>query len=236
MSGYRPTVAIEIAKPCSESWEAMPGDARVRHCGGCDRDVHNLAAMTPAQIEAMLAQPGPKPCMRLVQFEDGSLMAARVAVRRSFFQRAALTLSTAMLAVTTSVAQDAHPAGSNDAILQGVVVDPAGTPIPHATVELKADGKRISFSETDKDGVFTLHSVPGIFLIDAVGTGFAMSSERRVEMVKGARKLSDAISLNVVSLMGDVVIPNKPMKTKKLKQLHEVASETPAPPPAPTSH
>src|SRR5580698_5167237 len=103
MSGYTPKVAMKVTKPCSESWEAMPGDARVRHCGACDRDVHNLAAMTPAQIDALLAKPGPLPCMRMVQFEDGSLMAARVAVRHSLFQRTALTLSTAMLAVTTSV-------------------------------------------------------------------------------------------------------------------------------------
>jgi hypothetical protein len=88
MAGYKPKVAIRIPKPCSESWEAMAGDARVRHCGECGRDVRNLAAMTPAEIDAMLAAPGPLPCMRLVQYEDGSLLTARVEQRAGVWRGA----------------------------------------------------------------------------------------------------------------------------------------------------
>ena len=76
----------------------MPGDARVRHCGGCDRDVHNLAAMTPAQIDALLAKPGPLPCMRMVRHQDGSLMTARVEVAdAAFCNMRRLALTTVML-------------------------------------------------------------------------------------------------------------------------------------------
>lgn|GEM_PF-4886929 len=218
MSGYKPKVAITIPKPCSESWEAMAGDARVRHCGGCDRDVRNVATMTPAEIDAMLAAPGPLPCMRIVQQQDGSLMTARVESQRGFLQHTSVVLSTVMLAATTSFAQKAHPAPSdNTATLQGLIVDPTGAPLPHATVELMSDGKRVTLAETNKDGVFTLNAAPGKFVIDAFAPGFTKSVAQRVDMVKGARKLENAIRLNVAVLMGDVVVVEKPLKTRKLE-------------------
>jgi len=217
MSGYTPKVAIKVAKPCSESWEAMPGDARVRHCAGCDRDVHNLAAMTPVQIDVLLAKPGPLPCMRIVRHQDGSLLTARVESHRGFLQHASVALTTVMLAATTSFAQQTHPATSdNTATLQGLVVDPTGAPLPHATVELLSDGKRVAFTETNKDGVFTLSAAPGKFVIDASAPGFTKNPGQRVDMVKGARKLANSIRLDVSVFVGEVVVVEKPLKTRKL--------------------
>lgn len=194
----------------------MTGDARVRHCGACDRDVRNVATMTPAEIDAMLAAPGPLPCMRIVQYPDGSLMAARVETKRGFLRHASVALTTVMLAATSSLAK-AHPAiADNTAVLQGVIVDPDGTPIPHAVVKLTQDGHRVTSSETDKNGIFTLSAAPGKFVIDALAPGFANSLQRRVDLVKGARRLADPIRLNVVALMGEVVVVEKPLKTRKL--------------------
>ena len=124
MSGYTPKAAIKVAKPCSESWEAMPGDARVRHCGGCDRDVHNLAAMTPAQIDALLAKPGPLPCMRIVRNVDGSLMTARVEQKPGVIRRASRILSTVMLMAGSASAQTGNTSKPKPiASLEGQVVD-----------------------------------------------------------------------------------------------------------------
>src|SRR6185312_7923892 len=94
MSGYKPKVAITIPNPCRESWEDMAGDARVRHCGACGRDVRNVATMTPSEIDAMLAAPGPLPCMRIVRYQDGSLLTARVEQKPGMLQRASMMLST----------------------------------------------------------------------------------------------------------------------------------------------
>ncbi len=53
-----------IAQPCDQSWEQMPGSARVRHCAACNQDVVNLAAMSAAEIAALLQGPGPLPARR----------------------------------------------------------------------------------------------------------------------------------------------------------------------------
>jgi hypothetical protein len=54
----------------------MIGDARVRHCSVCDRDVFDLAEMTPAQVTAMLEARGEAPCVRMKRRADGTLVTA----------------------------------------------------------------------------------------------------------------------------------------------------------------
>ena len=34
---------ITVAEPCTESWEGMSGDDRVRYCQGCRKHVYNLS-------------------------------------------------------------------------------------------------------------------------------------------------------------------------------------------------
>jgi len=103
------------------------GGWRVRHCGVCERDVLNTAAMTPEQIEALISKPGPTPCLRLVPVGDGMLMTAHSEPRLIFLQRSSLALSTVILAATSAAAQDVHsPRAQQNSILQGVVVDQEG--------------------------------------------------------------------------------------------------------------
>jgi hypothetical protein len=66
---------VRITTPCRERWEEMVGDDVVRHCGRCDRDVHDLSAMTKAEAEAFLAQNG-NACIRLRRRKDGRLVTA----------------------------------------------------------------------------------------------------------------------------------------------------------------
>ncbi len=42
---------VRIASPCSASWEDMTGDARVRFCGKCAKNVYNLSEMTRDEAE-----------------------------------------------------------------------------------------------------------------------------------------------------------------------------------------
>lgn len=44
---------VHVAKPCNADWNQMQGDARVRTCGQCDKQVFNLSG-SPA--------PRPRPC------------------------------------------------------------------------------------------------------------------------------------------------------------------------------
>lgn len=64
---------VRVASPCGEDWEKMTGDARVRFCARCEKNVYNLSAMTRAEAEAVLAE-NESPCVRLYKRADGTVI------------------------------------------------------------------------------------------------------------------------------------------------------------------
>ncbi|NHZ92806.1 hypothetical protein F2P45_27920 [Massilia sp. CCM 8733] len=66
---------ITVASPCTASWDAMQGDARVRHCGDCDKKVFNLSAMPEAEAAMLVAEHSAGGmCVRFYRRADGSVM------------------------------------------------------------------------------------------------------------------------------------------------------------------
>jgi hypothetical protein len=67
--------AIRIASPCPASWDAMRGDARVRHCDECKKNVYDLAGLSRAEAETLLrAGEGEGICMRVARRADGRVV------------------------------------------------------------------------------------------------------------------------------------------------------------------
>jgi|GEM_PF-1822197 len=63
---------LRIVRGCDVSWESMVGDARVRHCGACDREVYDLTAMDPDEVEDFVeARRENLPCVRMHARPDG---------------------------------------------------------------------------------------------------------------------------------------------------------------------
>lgn len=72
-----PTVTLEqirIASPCKADWASMTGDEKSRHCGQCDKKVHDLSAMTRAEAEALVSGGQPYLCVRLWVRPDGKVL------------------------------------------------------------------------------------------------------------------------------------------------------------------
>jgi hypothetical protein len=65
---------VEIASPCHARWEDMTGDARVRHCVSCDKQVFDLSEMTTVEAESLLSRDGPLACVRLHRRADGTVI------------------------------------------------------------------------------------------------------------------------------------------------------------------
>lgn len=59
-----PLPVVEIKRPCPADWEAMEGDSRERFCGGCQKHVHDLSAMTPDEAQALLCSSAGPLCVR----------------------------------------------------------------------------------------------------------------------------------------------------------------------------
>lgn len=65
---------VVIAAPCPISWEDMDGDARVRFCSSCSKNVYNLSDMTAKEAQDFLQENGSSQCVRLYRRADGTVM------------------------------------------------------------------------------------------------------------------------------------------------------------------
>jgi hypothetical protein len=75
---------LRVASPCKEDWNAMSGDARVRHCGRCDQNVYNLSEMSREEAESLLFAKEGKLCARYYRRKrDGAVMTKDCPVGRT---------------------------------------------------------------------------------------------------------------------------------------------------------
>lgn len=65
---------LQVASPCSSSWEAMHGDGRRRHCLECDKAVYDLAQLTPREIAGVIEASQGELCVLLTRDEWGRLV------------------------------------------------------------------------------------------------------------------------------------------------------------------
>jgi hypothetical protein len=65
---------LPIARPCSESFAAMPGDENKRFCASCDKHVHDISAGTEAEARALFAASrSAKVCVRFSKDSAGNV-------------------------------------------------------------------------------------------------------------------------------------------------------------------
>ena len=65
---------LRIASPCSESWDGMVGDDRVRFCGGCMKNVYNVSAMSAEEAREVIEEKEGDVCVRLYRRKDGTVI------------------------------------------------------------------------------------------------------------------------------------------------------------------
>lgn len=65
---------VQIATPCTASWDDMVGDDRVRHCAACALEVFNLWEMTRAKATSLLRERTGRLCLRLYRRLDGTIL------------------------------------------------------------------------------------------------------------------------------------------------------------------
>lgn len=47
---------IVISSPCTVSWQSMNGDEKIRFCGECKKNVHNITNMPPNEVADVLSR------------------------------------------------------------------------------------------------------------------------------------------------------------------------------------
>src|SRR6185369_16746350 len=55
---------VTVATPCTVDWNSMTGDDKIRFCGQCKLNVHNLSAMSEAEALKLMDASEGKLCVR----------------------------------------------------------------------------------------------------------------------------------------------------------------------------
>ena len=168
----RPRLPFEpsIAKPCEESWAAMNGGSRQRHCQLCDKQVHNFAAMTPREIEKLVLRSDGKLCARITRREDGSLVALEAPPRVSMAAQVAVSASLALSAAGAMAQTTEQQPKPGTAVLTGTVLKPDGSgPFHGAMVTLASADSRMVLVHVDEHGDFRAAVNPGTYDIRVIG-------------------------------------------------------------------
>jgi ankyrin repeat protein len=67
----RPHELLQVSEPCPAEWGSMSGDARVRFCARCQKQVHNLSEVTPREALDLVLRSGGRLCMRIERDPQG---------------------------------------------------------------------------------------------------------------------------------------------------------------------
>ncbi len=66
---------LPIEDPCPAPWDEMTGDERRRHCAACQKDVHDVSALTKQEAQAFLKAHNDKEiCVRYAHDPDGQIL------------------------------------------------------------------------------------------------------------------------------------------------------------------
>ena len=168
MSAKDPLQRLAVTSPCTQDWDSMIGNDRVRFCEHCSLHVHNISQMTRARALRLAEKSKGRICVRYYHDPNG-LIATKTVSPRLYqlgrrVSRVAAGAFSATLSLTAAVAQS--PSGTPvtpvvqfdgrwalGAAVGGTVRDQHGAVIPGAAVALTGSGTNF-FTSTNDAGAF----------------------------------------------------------------------------------
>ena len=129
---------LRVREPCEVGWDNMEDLGTHRHCAKCESTVHDVSAMTRAEVETLLEarERGERVCLHLhVRKTDGAVLVADGFVERrgrlappSRLVAAAMATATAMSACATATSPPRDP--QNEIAVAPVAPTPIETASP----------------------------------------------------------------------------------------------------------
>jgi hypothetical protein len=201
--------AFDVPKPCAVAWESMRGTAAVRECARCERQIHDLSALTRAEAEQLLSG-GERICVRLVRTANGRIVTADAPLLPAPYRRPWTGVSVAALAAVLGLSEargsaarsvtppsvanvQAAPAiparnAPRNRSVHGTVLDATGAPFPDATVTASDLTTREEFSvQTGADGRYRLPVPEGTYQVRITSQPFESYVVSRVKMGRHTR-------------------------------------------------
>jgi len=197
---------FEITSPCTENWDAMFGNDRIRFCSHCQRSVHDLSQLNRKQIRRLILKSKGRLCVRYSAVNPSPPVTPlkvlhKIGRRTSMIAASAfsatLGLSSAMassgvprnefsrtylhnwIAATSSI--NSFVDGGTAAVY-GVIFDPAGAVITSATITItNTETNEVQMTYTDGTGQYKLSGLqPGTYNLKVEAGGFAPGDVPRI--------------------------------------------------------
>ncbi|HMS08988.1 MAG TPA: ankyrin repeat domain-containing protein [Pyrinomonadaceae bacterium] len=217
MSKFEKLRKLRVAEPCSENWNEMFGNDRVRFCSHCAKSVNDISAMSPKDALRLVRRSRGNICVRYV--ENPLTKEPVIGGRLYQIARRAPALAAGVVGATLSLSAMSYaqgqprtsrtnspqstepaiavnidkemPSGSGTAVIWGTVTDPSGAVIPGATVILlDADGNEVRSLRSGYDGTYRFEGVPaGKYSIRSNAEGFTTALIMNVELEEGSERM-----------------------------------------------
>lgn len=213
MSKFEKLRKLRVAEPCSENWNEMFGNDRVRFCSHCAKSVNDISAMSPKEALRLVKRSRGNICVRYVEHPltkepviGGRLyqIARRAPALAAGVVGATLGLSamtyaqggtrTAPQQTDSAIAVNIDtemPSGSGTAVIWGTVTDPSGAVVPNALVRLTDAGdEEVKSVLSDRDGMYRFEGLAaGNYSISSLASGFAAFQITNLELTDGSERI-----------------------------------------------
>jgi len=215
---------IKVKSPCSEEWEDMSGNEKIRFCSHCAKDVNNISEMTRKEAMRLIRKYEGRLCIRY-HIDQTTQRPIFIDTLHKLTRRAP-AMTAGVMATSFAVATAAYAQGEpvpvprdttqvvlktdgDTSILSGYVTDPKGAAIPYAVVSLinqkTYDYRSISASF---EGFYEFKDVqPGEYTLKFEGGGFEAREMRDIAVSNGGELRRDASlalpSVNEVVTVGE---------------------------------
>ena len=232
---------INIASPCSATWDEMYGNEQVRFCQHCSLHVHDLSQITRKDVVKLISASKGKLCVRYYRRPDGVVQTASHArpltqIKRRLSRIAAGAFTATLSLASNAAAQSAQPAeqsplvvispatvkdrtpaphpGGQTASLVGTLMDPSQAVVAGARVTLVnlETGQEQVINSSD-EGTYQFQPVDaGAYKLRIESPGFATYENERIVLQSGREERVDATLYIGATLGGAVVIlPETPL-------------------------
>ncbi len=239
--------SIRVSSPCTESWEMMRGNDKIRFCSHCSTNVNNISQMKRREASKLVKKSKGRLCIRYIQhpvtkspvFADRLYQISRRAGIAAGVLGASLAVSNAVYAQGSPIKREPpkeksavvkpadQTAGANKekkdiptGSISGYVFDSQGAIVQGASVTISGSGFQRTVS-TNEDGEYLISDIPASkYDLKVAGDGF----EDKDFDVTIAEKKNTAINaslsdIELWDIMGDIV------SVVSLEPLHSAVAE-----------
>jgi ankyrin repeat protein len=245
MSAKNSLHRLAVSSPCSQDWNSMIGNDRVRFCEHCSLHVHNISEMTRVKALRLIENSQGRICIRYYRDPNGEVVTQSVSPRlyqlRRRVSRVAAGAFSATLSVSAAVAQS--PSGPQlsltpvvqspdrwalGAAVAGTITDPNGAVIPGVSVALTGVGTSF-FTSTNDSGEFRFEGLAsGSYTIRVQTPGFNPADAQFFLQQDAELRVDEELS--VANIEAEVEIESGSVETRQFVTTGVVAIASPSHP------